>query len=70
MLRWDLFRLVPGILFPAMATVWLLSCLGCLIGLAATSQFQGAIIQWRPVDAVQFDGRVSYPHTCKTFCSD
>lgn len=41
-----------------MAPVWLLYCF-CLFGFAAASHFRGGIIQWRPVDAAQFDGRVS-----------
>ena len=49
----------PSILLRVMATIWLLSWLSCLFGLAATSHFQGAIIQWRPTDAAQFDGTVS-----------
>ena len=43
----------------AMGNVRLLSFLCCLLGLAASSHFRGGVIQWRPVNATHFDGRVS-----------
>ena len=49
----------PPIECSVMAPVWLLSCLFYFVGFAASSHFRGGIIQWRPVDARQFDGRVS-----------
>lgn len=41
-----------------MATIWMLLHLCNLVALGATSHFRGAIIQWQPVDAENFDGRV------------
>ena len=37
----------------------LLALLVVALELASASHFKGAIIQWRPVDPVNFDGRVS-----------
>ena len=37
----------------------LLALIALSLELAAASHFKGAIIQWRPVDPVNFDGRVS-----------
>ena len=36
----------------------LLTLVTAALGLAAASHFRGAIIQWRPVDPDNFDGRV------------
>ena len=36
------------------------SCFCSLIGLAVPSHFRGGIIQWRPVNALEFDGRVRF----------
>lgn len=38
------------------------------IGLVHSSHFRGAIIQWRPVDAANFNGDVSVT-LCKNVCS-
>ena len=35
-----------------------LTLVTAVLGLAAASHFRGAIIQWRPVDPDNFDGRV------------
>jgi len=35
-----------------------LSCFCSLIGLAVPSHFRGGIIQWRPANELEFDGRV------------
>ena len=44
--------------------VWALFFLFGLYGLGAASHFRGAIIQWKPVDAVNYDGQVSiYVHS-------
>ena len=37
----------------------LLAVLTVGLELGASSHFRGAIIQWKPVDPVNFDGRVS-----------
>ena len=37
----------------------LLALMAVVLELAAASHFRGAIVQWRPVDPVNFDGRVS-----------
>ena len=37
----------------------LLALMIVILELAAASHFRGAIIQWKPVDPVNFDGRVS-----------
>ena len=37
-----------------------LSCFCSLIGLAVPSHFRGGIIQWRPANALEFDGRVRF----------
>ena len=39
-----------AVLFPMMAAV---------LGFAAANHFRGAIVEWKPVDPVNFDGRVS-----------
>ena len=36
-----------------------LAMITAVLELAAASHFRGAIIQWRPVDPDNFDGRVS-----------
>ena len=36
-----------------------LAVMAIALELAAASHFRGAIIQWRPVDPENFDGRVS-----------
>ena len=37
----------------------LFTLVAAVLGFAAASHFRGAIIQWRPVDPDNFDGRVS-----------
>ena len=37
----------------------LLAMMAVALELAAASHFRGAIVQWKPVDPVNFDGRVS-----------
>ena len=37
----------------------LLVLMAVVLELATASHFRGAIVQWRPVDPVNFDGRVS-----------
>ena len=37
----------------------LFTLVAAVLGLAAASHFRGAIVEWRPVDPVNFDGRVS-----------
>ena len=37
----------------------LIGLVAVVLELAAATHFRGAIIQWRPVDPVNFDGRVS-----------
>ena len=36
-----------------------------VLGLAAASHFRGSIIQWKPVDPDNFDGRVSINAVCR-----
>ena len=44
---------------PCQEPVLLLALIAVAMELAAASHFRGAIIQWRPVDPDNFDGRVS-----------
>ena len=52
--------------------VMLLAIITVALELAAASHFRGAIIQWKPVDPVNFDGRVSANNLschCATNCT-
>ena len=52
----------------ALRRALLLAVMAVLVELSAASHFRGAIVQWRPVDPVNFDGRVSEYLSLIPFC--
>ena len=50
---------------PCHAVVFTL--VAAVLGLADASHFRGAVVHWRPVDPVNFDGRVSMPDNVQFF---